>query len=177
MGKHRWLLVGALAVALAGVVAVSTAGGAHKQRGVSGKVSIIAKWTGDEQKSFEAVLAPFKTANPGVDVTYQGAGDNTPQVVSTAIAGGNPPDIATMPQPGTMSDFAKRGALKPITFAKSIIAKHYSSFWVQLGTVNGKLYGLFFKGSQKSTVWYNVKQFKNAGVKPPATWPQFLTAA
>ena len=177
MGKHRWLLVGALAVALAGVVAVSTAGGAHKQRGVSGKISIIAKWTGDEQKSFEAVLEPFKTANPGVDITYQGAGDNAPQVISTAIAGGNPPDIGTMPQPGTMSDFAKRGALKPITFAKADIAKHYAPVWLQLGSVKGKLYGLFFKGSQKSTVWYNVKQFKTAGVKPPKTWPQFLKVA
>jgi len=32
------------------------------------------------------VLAPFKKANPGVTVKYQGAGDNTPQIVSTAIA-------------------------------------------------------------------------------------------
>ncbi len=177
MGKHRLLLAGALTCALAGVVAVSSAGGAHKRSGVSGKLSIIAKWTGDEQTAFEAVLGPFKTANPGVDISYQGAGDNTPQIVATAIAGGNPPDIATMPQPGTMADFAKKGSLKSIAFAKADIAKHYTSFWVQLGTVNGKLYGLFFKGSQKSTVWYNVKQFKNAGVKPPSTWPQFLKVA
>jgi ABC-type glycerol-3-phosphate transport system substrate-binding protein len=153
------------------------AGGAQQQEGVSGTVSIIAKWTGDEQKSFEAVLAPFKKANPGVKIKYQGAGDNTPQVVSTAIAGGNPPDIATMPQPGTMRDFAKRGALKPIDFAKKDIAAHYAPVWLQLGSVNGKLYGLFFKGSDKSTVWYNVKSFQNAGAKPAATWPQFLAAA
>ena len=45
--------------------------------------------------------------------------------------------------------------------------------------MNGKLYGLFFKGSDKSTVWYNVKSFKNAGVKATniKTWPQFLAAA
>ena len=177
MRKHRWLLAGALTLVLAGVVSVSSAGGAQKQRGVSGKLSIIAKWTGDEQTSFEAVLAPFKAANPGVDISYQGAGDNAPQVISTAIAGGNPPDIGTMPQPGTMTDFAKRGALKPITFAKADIAKHYAPVWLQLGSVKGKLYGLFFKGSQKSTVWYNVKQFKNAGVKAPKTWPQFLKVA
>ena len=177
MKKVQLLLAGALVVALAGVVAVSTAGGAHKQRGVSGTISIIAKWTGTEQTSFEAVLAPFKKANPDVTINYQGAGDNTPQVVSTAIAGGNPPDIATMPQPGTMSDFAKRGALKPINFAKSTIAKNYKPVWVQLGTVNGKLYGLFFKGADKSTIWYNVKEFKNAGAKSSATWPQFLKSA
>jgi alpha-glucoside transport system substrate-binding protein len=175
MTRNRWLLVPLVGVCA--LAAAGGAGGAKQQQGVSGSVSIIAKWTGDEQKSFEAVLAPFKKANPGVKIKYQGAGDNTPQVVSTAIAGGNPPDIATMPQPGTMRDFAKRGALKPITFAKSTIASHYAPVWLQLGSVNGKLYGLFFKGSDKSTVWYNVKSFKNAGAKPASTWPQFLAAA
>jgi alpha-glucoside transport system substrate-binding protein len=178
MTRNRWLLaplVGVCALAVAG--GAGGAGGAQQKQGVSGTVSIIAKWTGDEQKSFEAVLAPFKKANPGVKIKYQGAGDNTPQVVSTAIAGGNPPDIATMPQPGTMRDFAKRGALKSINFAKSAIASHYAPVWLQLGSVNGKLYGLFFKGSDKSTVWYNVKSFKNAGAKAPSTWPQFLQTA
>jgi alpha-glucoside transport system substrate-binding protein len=177
MNRYRWALAGTLVLALSALVAAGSAGGAHKQRGVSGTISIIAKWTGDEKTSFEAVLDGFKKANPDVTIKYQGAGDDTPQIISTAIAGGNPPDIGTMPQPGTMADFAKRGALKPITFAKADIAKHYSSFWVNLGTVNGKFYGLFFKGSQKSTVWYNVKAFKNAGVKPTKTWPQFLALA
>jgi alpha-glucoside transport system substrate-binding protein len=175
MTRNRWLLVPLVVVCALAVA--GGAGGAKQQQGVSGTVSIIAKWTGDEQKSFEAVLAPFKKANPGVKIKYQGAGDNTPQVVSTAIAGGNPPDIATMPQPGTMRDFAKRGALKPINFAKSVIASHYAPVWLQLGSVNGKLYGLFFKGSDKSTVWYNVKSFNNAGAKAPSTWPQFLQVA
>jgi alpha-glucoside transport system substrate-binding protein len=173
--EHRRFVIGVVAAGLAGLVA-ATAGGAPRQHGVSGKIQIIAKWTGDEQKSFEAVLAPFKKANPAITINYQGAGDNTPQVVSTAIAGGNPPDIATMPQPGTMADFAKRGALKPITFAKSSIAAHYKPVWLQLGSVNGKLYGLFFKGADKSTVWYAVQSFKNAGVSPPTTWPQFTKA-
>ena len=179
MTRYRWALALSLALTLMALVAASTAGGAHKQQGVSGSISIIAKWTGDEQTAFQAVLAGFKKANPNVKVKYQGAGDNAPQVISTAIAGGNPPDIGTMPQPGTMADFAKRGKLKPLTFAQGDIAKHYSSFWVNLGKVNGKLYGLFFKGSQKSTVWYNVKAFKNAGVNASTikTWPQFLNAA
>jgi ABC-type glycerol-3-phosphate transport system substrate-binding protein len=177
MTRYRWALALSLALTLTALVAASTAGGAHKQRGVSGTISIIAKWTGDEQTSFEAVLAGFKAQNPNVKVDYTGAGDNAPQVISTAIAGGKPPDIGTMPQPGTMADFAKRGALKPITFAKADIAKHYTPDWIKLGTVNGKLYGLFFKGSNKSTVWYNVKTFQNAGVKPATTWPAFLNVA
>jgi ABC-type glycerol-3-phosphate transport system substrate-binding protein len=176
--SYRRSVIGVFVLALAGLVGSQTAGGAGQQQGAaSGTVSIIAKWTGDEQKSFEAVLAPFKKANPGITIKYTGGGDNVPQLVSTALAGGNPPDVATLPQPGTMRDFAKRNALKPITYAKAAIAKNFQPSWLQLGTVNGKLYGLFFKGANKSTVWYNVAAFKNAGVKTPTTWPAFLAAA
>ena len=113
MTRYRWALALSLAFTLSALVAASTAGGAHKQKGVSGNLSIIAKWTGDEQTAFKAVLAGFTKANPNVKIKYQGAGDDAPTIISTAIAGGNPPDIGTMPQPGTMADFAKRGKLKP----------------------------------------------------------------
>src|SRR6187551_3762579 len=161
MRRIRWYLAGLVTLGAVALVVAGTAGGAHKAKGVSGSVSIIAKWTGDEQKSFEAVLAPFKKANPGLTIKYTGAGDNVPQIVSTAVQGGNPPDIATMPQPGTMRDFASRGALKPITFARGTIARNFAPVWLKLGSVDGKLYGLFFKGANKSTVWYNVRAFKD----------------
>ena len=79
--------------------------------------------------------------------------------------------------PGLVKDFANRGALKPISFARGTIAKNYSPDWIKLGTVNGKLYGLVFKGANKSTVWYSVPAFKAAGVKSPKTFPQLVTAA
>jgi alpha-glucoside transport system substrate-binding protein len=163
--------------AVAALVAVTTASGTPNKQGVSGSVSIIAKWTGDEQKSFEAVLGPFKKANPGVKIKYTGAGDNVAQIVSTAVQGGNPPDLAQLPQPGLMKQFAERGAAKPINFARSVIAANFAPVWLQLGSVKGKLYGLFFKGANKSTVWYNVQAFKNAGVKAPADWAGFLNVA
>jgi len=174
VNTHRFLyiLVGLLVVALTG--ASSTAVGSGKRQGVSGTIEIIAKWTGAEQDSFMAVLEPFKKANPDVTIKYQGAGDNTAQIVSTAVAGGNPPDMATLPQPGLMKQFATSGKLKPITFARGIVAKNFAPDWIRIGSVNGKLYGLFFKVSNKSTVWNNVKSFKDAGVTAPRTWPQFL---
>jgi alpha-glucoside transport system substrate-binding protein len=177
VNRHRllYIVVGALVVLLAG--GSGTAAGGAKRQGVSGTISIIAKWTGDEEASFMAVLAPFKTLNPDVTIKYQGAGDNVPQIVSTAVQGGNPPDIATLPQPGLMKQFAQSGDLKPITFARGVIAANYQPVWITLGTVNKKLYGLYFKGGNKSTVWYNVKSFKAAGAKVPNTWPQFLASA
>jgi ABC-type glycerol-3-phosphate transport system substrate-binding protein len=73
-----------------------------------------------------------------------------------------------------MTDFAQRGALKPIDFATDKIKEGYSQSWLDLGTVDGKLYGLFFKGANKSTVWYNVAAFTDAGIEPATNWDDFL---
>jgi hypothetical protein len=76
-----------------------------------------------------------------------------------------------------VKDFANKGALKPLTFARSTIAANYSPDFIKLTTYNGKLYGLIFKGSNKSTIWYNVHSFSTAGVQPPKDWPALLSAA
>jgi alpha-glucoside transport system substrate-binding protein len=142
---------------------------------VSGTVTMLAVWTGPEGDSMKAVLDGFKKKNPDVTVKYKSATDPG-QALSTAVQGGNPPNLAALPSPGLMKDFANRGALKPITFAKGTVAKNFSKDWVKFGTVNGKLYGVFFKGANKSTVWYNVHAFKNAGVKPPSSWSALIKA-
>jgi ABC-type glycerol-3-phosphate transport system substrate-binding protein len=171
-------LFGALVgvVLLAAVTALASAKSPQKA-GVSGSVQIVGVWTGDEEKSFNAVLDGFKKANPGVKVTYKSTGDNTPTVLATAVAGGNPPDLASVSQPGLVNDFQKKGALKSLDFAKGTLAKNYPPDIAKIGVVKGHVYGLLIKGANKSTVWYNVAAFKNAGVKNITTWPQFVKAA
>jgi alpha-glucoside transport system substrate-binding protein len=179
MSKYRVWAVGLAATAvLSGIAAVGTASGAPSTKGaVSGKISVMAVWTGAEQKSFQAVINGFKKVNPGVSVSYTSAGDQLPTVLATAIQGGNPPDVAVLPQPGLMKDFVNKGALKPIAFALPQLKANFAPVWAQLGTVNGKLYGLIFKGANKSTGWYNVQSFKAAGVTSPKSWPQLVAAA
>src|SRR5207245_10673961 len=121
MRHHRWYLLALLALVGAGLVVAATAGAARHARGVSGSISIIGKWTGGEQKSFLAIVDEFKKKNPSVDVKYTPGGDNTPQLVSTAVAGGHPPDIAILPQPGLMRDLARRGAAKSINFIRATV--------------------------------------------------------
>lgn len=178
------LLVGVLAFLAAGCGGgddeAADTGGATTEAGgggeaVSGSISVLAVWTGAEGEAFQAVLDGFTEANPDVKVSYKSAKEPA-TVLSTAVEGGNPPDIAALPQPGFMTDFAQRGALKPIDFATDKIKEGYSDSWLDLGTVDGKLYGLFFKGANKSTVWYNVAAFEDAGVEPPADWDAFIEA-
>jgi ABC-type glycerol-3-phosphate transport system substrate-binding protein len=178
--SRRAALVAAVGVALIAALAAASIGNAGKKERtstkVSGTVTIVADWTGAEGQSFQAVLNGFKKVQPNVKVKYKPATDIA-SALSTSVQGGNPPDLAAIPNPGLMKDFANRGALKPITFARRTVARNYAADWAKLGTVNGKLYGVFFKGANKSTVWYNVHSFKNAGIKPPKDWKALLNAA
>lgn len=144
---------------------------------VKGKLSMVGIWTGDEQKSFKAVLSAFEAKYPGVTVKYTSAGDNTPTVLSTAVAGGSPPDLASVGQPGLVKDFVAKKALQPISFAQDTISSEYPADIAKLGTIDSKLYSFVFKAANKSTVWYNVKSFTDAGVTPPKTWDEFLSNA
>ncbi len=145
--------------------------------GVSGSISVMAVWTGPEQEAFQAVLDGFTEQNPDVTVDYTSAGDQLPTQLSTAVEGGNPPDIAVLPQPGLMTDFAEQGALQPLDFASGEIEDNFGESVIDLGTVDGTLYGFLFKAANKSLVWYNVQAFSDAGVEPADDWEAFLENA
>src|SRR4029079_10786938 len=177
--KTRWLAIAALvgALALAAGLGMSKANASsHKSTALSGKISIVGVWTGAEQKAFQAVLNGFTAKNPGVKVSYKSTGDNTPTVLSTAVAGGNPPDLASVSQPGLVKDFQKKGALKNLDFAKGALAANYPPGVVTIGKIDGHTDALRVKGANKSPVWYTVASFKAAGVKPPKTWGDFTKA-
>jgi alpha-glucoside transport system substrate-binding protein len=167
----------ALAVALAfGVAACGGGGndnnneGASANEDVSGSLSMMAIWAGTEQASFQAVIDGFKEQYPNVNVKYTSGGDNLAPLLSTAVQGGNPPDIAALGQPGLVADFAKKNAIKPIDDLESDIEDAFGEDVAKAGQVDGKQYAVMFKGANKSTIWYNVADFKEAGVEAPTTW-------
>jgi alpha-glucoside transport system substrate-binding protein len=178
MTRTRALIATAIAV-----LAVAAAGCGGDDNGsssgsddVSGTVSVMGIWSGDEQASFEAVIAGFNEQYPNVTVNYTSAGDQLPTQLSTAVEGGNPPDIALVAQPGLMKDLVNKGALKSLEFARDDVEKYFSTS-TELGEVDGTLYGLIFKASNKSLVWYNVPVLSDAGVDAPETWDDLTTAA
>jgi ABC-type glycerol-3-phosphate transport system substrate-binding protein len=145
---------------------------------VSGSVTFDGIWTSSTgQKQFQDVINGFNKVYPNVHVHYKPVGNNLPTVLTTAVAGGHPPDMADIAQPGTIQQFANQHKLKPITYASSVMHQNFAPAWVQLGTFNGTLYALPFKAANKSLVWYNVPVFKQAGVTPPKTFSQLLTDA
>ncbi len=134
-------------------------------------------WSGAERSAFQDVINTFHRRYPNVTVRFRSTGDNTPTVLAKAVADGHPPDLADIAQPGLVKQFADMGALKPETYALASYKANFGPAWVKLGTIKGKLYGVVFKASNKSTVWYNVRAFKTAGISRPMTWRQFLSDA
>jgi alpha-glucoside transport system substrate-binding protein len=172
---------GSVLAALAAVLAFAAAGcgggddgggGAAGSEDVSGSVSVMAIWAGEEQKSFQAVIDAFEEKFPNVTVKYTSGGDNLAPILSTAVQGGNPPTIAALGQPGLMAEFAKQNAIKPIDNLQGKIKDAFGDDVAAAGEVDGTQYGVMYKGSNKSTVWYNVATFEEAGVEAPKTWDE-----
>jgi alpha-glucoside transport system substrate-binding protein len=170
---------GSVLATLAAVLALAAAGcggddngggGAEGSEDVSGSVSVMAIWAGEEQKSFQEVINGFEDKFPNVDVKYTSGGDNLATILSTAVEGGNPPTLAAVGQPGLMADFAKKNAIKPIDDLRDKIVDAFGEDVADTGAVDGTQYGVMFKASNKSTIWYNVSTFEEAGVDPPETW-------
>lgn len=140
-------------------------------------IEVAAVWSGDEQANFEQVLSAFEEET-GADVSFTSTGDDIAAVLGTAIEGGDPPDVAILPQPGLMRDLASAGNLQPIEdIAGDEVDENYAEVWRELGTVDDTLYGVWFKASNKSTYWYNVNVLDQAGVEPPEDWDGLLSGA
>nr|BFE87071.1 hypothetical protein GCM10020093_096720 [Planobispora longispora] len=77
-------------------------------------VEVAAKWTGAEQENFQKVLDAF-TAKTGAKVTYSSTGEDTGAYLGPRIQGGSPPDVAILPQPGLVQQYADDDALKALT--------------------------------------------------------------
>jgi alpha-glucoside transport system substrate-binding protein len=180
-GAVAFLVVAAVTAVVAGLAGASRSSVSKSQQTVNTKVSGSVKfwgiWSAKEQTAFEKVIKGFNKQYPHVKVNYSSKGDNIPTILATAIAGGDPPDMADVAQPGLVKQLVQQHHLKPITYAKSVISKNFAPAWAKLGVVNGKLYALLYKASNKSTLWYNVHSFKTAGVKAPKTWSQLTKDA
>ncbi|WP_055702033.1 MULTISPECIES: ABC transporter substrate-binding protein [Streptomyces] len=141
------------------------------------KVSVAAVWGGAERKVFLKVLDEFEKRT-GAQVSFVPAQDPIISFLESKVAGGQPPDVAMLPQVGAIEQAVANKWAKPVgAAAQKQLDKNYSQGWQDLGAVDGKQYGVYFKAANKSLVWYNTKVFENAGVTAPKTWGQFMKTA
>ncbi|GAA3729276.1 ABC transporter substrate-binding protein [Salinactinospora qingdaonensis] len=136
---------------------------------------VAAKWTGVEQRNFEQVLDAFEEKT-GATVTYDSTGEDTGAYLGPRIEGGDPPDVAVLPQPGLVAEYVDQGALYPLQGeAAQALEDNYGDYWQRLGGVAGDSYGIMIKAAHKSIVWYRPEAFEQAGVTAPTDWDEMVT--
>jgi alpha-glucoside transport system substrate-binding protein len=140
-------------------------------------LEVAAVWTGAEQENFKKVLAEFEKRT-GAKVTFVPAQDPIINFLGSKVAGGQPPDIAMLPQPGAIKQAVDKKWAKPLgADAIKELQENYSQGWQDIGKVDDKQYGVYYKAANKSLIWYNAQVFENAGATEPKTWAELLTTA
>ena len=140
-------------------------------------LEVAAVWTGAEQDNFKKVLAEFEKRT-GAKVTFVPAQDPIINFLGSKVAGGQPPDIAMLPQPGAIKQAVDKKWAKPLgADAVKELQENYSQGWQDIGKVDDKQYGVYYKAANKSLIWYNNAVFENAGASEPKTWDELLNTA
>ena len=118
-------------------------------------VEIVAQWAPDaaEAESFEAALQPFRDAT-GIDVIFEPTVEYE-TALQVRVDGGDAPDLAQIAQPGKMVQYAEAGALVNLSdwFNVDQLTADLCCSFVELGSHDGSLYGVYWKTDVKSIVW------------------------
>jgi ABC-type glycerol-3-phosphate transport system substrate-binding protein len=136
-GASRRVLLRAAAGA-----ALATAGCTSSQR--STQVAVV--WSSAELTLFRRVLQGY----PG-PVQVISVGDDIDAFLRARHRAGTSPDVAILPQPGLVTEYARRGWLSPLDDS---VAAPFPVAWSELLRVDGRLYGAWVKAAYKSLFWY-----------------------
>ena len=142
------------------------------------KLEVIGPWSGAEEKSFRAVIDRFEQET-GADVDLH-VGRRRP-CADTRGAGrsrATRPTSPCSPSPACWPSSPRRArSSRSNDAAGATVDANYASIWRTLGSVDGTLYGVWFKAADKSLWWYDARVFDRVGVTPPATLRGLLNAA
>lgn len=134
-------------------------------------VEVFASLRGRDADALREVLAAF-TAETGIPTRYVGTAGFAHRLPER-LREGDPPDVALLPQPALLAELARAGhlvALDELTGLEDTLHPGAET----VGLVDGVRYGVWFRVSLKSLVWYPPAAFEAAGYPLPETWDELL---
>ena len=190
MKKYRWLIVVVLAFAMIAAAcgdgdagdgdgdgATTTAAADGGDGGATGEVSVFGAFSGIEAQAVQQVIDEKINAVKGYTAEYEGS-DSFEEQIKIRVDGGNPPDVALYPQPGSVveqGDLGNAIALEDLGFDIAELEALFGPYLMSLGVgADGKHYGLPTNVNSKSLVWYPKAEFEAAGYEIPATWDELI---
>lgn len=153
----------------------------------TGEVKTITLWHGLTGKidleNFEKVIKAFEEKNPGIKIkaVYTESNEGADQKLLTAVAGGNPPDIAYFDR-FKVGSWAAQGSLTDVSDmaeTAGITKDSYYPFAWDESSYDDKLYAIP-TGTDSRLLYYNKDHFKAAGLdpeNPPKTIAELEAAA
>lgn len=131
-------------------------------------LTLIYQWSGSEEESLNTILKPFEDAC-GVTINAQSTRDDA--VLDTAVKS-TPPDVLFWPSLSPLKLYAdKLVALDTVGGNKD----NYASYWMDMGSANGKWLAIPVKVDVKSIIWYSPTQFQAFGYQVPTTMDELNT--
>jgi multiple sugar transport system substrate-binding protein len=174
--RWHWGLA-ALAVATCAVIALSLS------RATSSAATNITLTEEDyfntpgQVAALELYNKQFEAAHPGVKIKRQYVPfANLNTKLLTQAAGHALPNLLAVDNP-FVSTMIQTGQVIALSDLKGFSKKGYYPAIINEGFANGKYYSLPVAGANSIALMYNIAMLKAAGVSPPKTWAQLLTAA
>ncbi|WGD37785.1 extracellular solute-binding protein [Lysinibacter sp. HNR] len=131
-------------------------------------VEVYASIVDVEADQLQRSWADFEKCT-GITVQYTGDQDFETQI-NVRVAGGSPPDLAIVPQPGLLQRLVETGGVvNPPQAVADNVAEWWSESWKTYGSVDGTFYAAPLMASVKGWVWYSPADFEERGVEVPTT--------
>lgn len=142
----------------------------------TGTVTVFNAMEPQEATALQKVVDDLINSKVKYKANIEGSSQFEEQI-KIRVQGGNPPEIAMYPQPGSVVELAKQGkavALEDMGFNISDLEKTFGTYFMSLGAYNGKHYGMPTNINLKSMIWYPKKAFDAKGYKVPATFNDLI---
>lgn len=164
--KTAWLTVGTLVVMM-----VLLAGASYGQKA---RVRFLHTQVGDVGELWEAIPRAYEILNPNVkvEVTYQQQQIFEDYGLNTALEGPTPPDIYTVYGDYEIGLKAAVGYAADVEDFAGPWKDRFSKGTVDLGEINGRLYGIPSSVQTIAPLWYNKGYFDKFGLTEPKTWDE-----
>ncbi|MBU1226818.1 MAG: ABC transporter substrate-binding protein [Actinobacteria bacterium] len=140
------------------------------------EISVFGAFSSIEADAVNAVIDDMIEPDADYTAFYEGS-ESFEEQIKIRVDGGNPPDIAMYPQPGSVVEMAASGdaiALEDLGFSLADLEATFGSYLLSLGEYEGKHYGIPTNVNSKSLVWYNKPVFDTAGYTTPTTWTEWI---
>ena len=151
-------------------------GGGGDEGANTGSVSVFSAMEPFEADALNAIIDEQINTDADYTAEVEASGDFEEQV-QIRIEGGNPPDIAMLPQPGAVIQQAEAGeaiALEDLGLDIGQMEEFFGDYLMSLGEFEGKHYGIPTNINLKSMIWYPKDDFDKAGYEIPETWEDLI---